>query len=218
MSRFKDMQDNVLANRFREGDRNQAKRWINVEYGYVWNENDLSFKHVSPFDTDGVLTVEAGVQDPTMPAAFAELESPLLDENGNEIVALEPDVFARLYRGVTDLGSPIHYTVIRRQIYLGPAPEADATYTLGYRRLLCHLNGAGAVVAGPMSDNDDQPMWHEEGHDEVLVAGARARGKRRAQDPTWQADDAERDALMDVLLSDYGIDTVVKATFPRDPL
>lgn len=219
-TRFKDIQDAVIANRFKEPERNpHVMRWITSEYAWLWHTNDLTFKQVTAMDpVDGVLAITANDQTPTMPAAFAEVTEGIYDENGTPLEPLSSDDFAAMYRGVTSTGPPTHYTVVNRQIYLGPAPWKTVSFSIGFRRKLAHLSGAGAVVAGPMTADDDQPMWTEVDHDEILIVGARIRGKKRAQDPTWMADQAERDDLLDALLADYATGGLVKAHYPRDPL
>lgn len=219
-NRFKDIQDAVIFNRFKEPERNpHVMRWITSEYAWLWHTNDLSFKQVSAMDAvNGLLPVVMNVQAPVMPAAFAEVTEGIYDEAGVPLEPKSSDEFATMYRGVTSTGPPRHYTIVNRQIYLGPTPWKTVTFTIGFRRKLAHLNGAGAVVAGPMVLDDDQPLWLEVDHDELLIAGARSRGKKRAQDPTWMADAAERDELLEGLIGDYDIGGLVKAHYPRDPL
>lgn len=217
MGRYKDIQDKVLLNRFREAQRTDVKAWINAEYAYLWNENDLSFQHVTAMDpTLGQLTVTAGDNTPTLPTELADVEG-LYDDQGSALVPLEPEMFERTYRGLTSRSQPVHFMVVNRTLYLGPTPADNATFTIGYKRILSHLDNGGAIVNGAMSADTDQPMWTVD-HDEVLVAGARVRGKKRAQDPTWQADLEERDELLAALLVAFSPSNLAKPVYPRDPL
>lgn len=214
--RYSGIQDRVILNRFREAQRGEVKKWVDAEYAYLWNFNDFSFKHVTAMESASALTVTASDNTPTLPTDFADAEG-LYNDRGDPLDPLEPEAFERFYRGLTSTGEPAHYTVVNRTLYLGPTPSRSATYNLAYRRKLAHLLANGTVTAGPMSNDDDQPMWTSD-HDEILVSGARMRGKIRAQDPTWQADEQERDAALAALLIDFAPSNVAKPTYARDPL
>lgn len=217
---FKAIVDAVLLNRFTENDRGEAQRWVTAEYQTIWNDNDFGFKHVSAMDPAyGTLAIVANQRTPAMPATFAELEE-LLDDRGTVLEPLSPQQFSRFYRGLTNTGRPECFTVVNRQIYLGPTPAAAATFFIGYRRLLSYLDttNGNAVVAGNMAADTDAPMWYPSGSSEVLIAGGRARGKRRRQDPTATADALERDELLDALIADFAPDNSAKAEYPRDRL
>ncbi len=212
----------VLANRFKPTDIGQAQRWVRAEYQYIWNAYDWSFKHVSAFDTAAQLTIEAGNNTPSLPADFADLAE-LYDDTGELLEPLTSSRFGERYRGDAingRRGSPEAYTIVGRTLYLGPTPDRDATFSLGYTRILSHIatSAGNSIVAGNMSDDSDAPLWYPSGSSEALIAGARARGKKRAQDATWQADTAERDELLDALLADFAPAATTKAEYGRDPL
>ncbi|MCR4339996.1 MAG: hypothetical protein NUW01_08930 [Gemmatimonadaceae bacterium] len=214
---FEELQDAVLFNRFKESMRTpHVKRWLTSEYSYVWHAADWQFKRVTAFETGAELTVTAGDNTPTMPAAFAETIS-LLNHNGDPLLQLDPRVFEANYRNPSaGRGEPEAFTVVNRQVYLAPTPLTARTFYLAHRRLLCHKADGSTVTSGKMNSNADTTMWGED-HDEVLVAGARARGKKREQDPTWQADEAERDQLLTLMIGDL-VAANVGSAYGRDTL
>ena len=213
---YQELQDAVIFNRFKEPMRTpHVKRWITSEYAYIWGVADWIFKRVSAFETGAELTITAGDNTPTMPAAFAEAIG-LLNHNGDPLTQLDPRTFEASYRDPgASRGEPEAFTVVNRIIYLGPTPSTARTFYLPHKRTLCHKADGTTVTAGKMDSNADTPLWGEE-HHEVLIAGARARGKKREQDPTWQADEDERDALLSVMMGDPIANNV--GSYGRDSL
>lgn len=207
----------MLFNRFKESMRTpHVKRFITSEYAYIWHRHDWIFKRVSALDSAANVSVTAGDSTPALPAAFGEALE-LLNHNGDPIMQLDPPTFEARYRDPgASRGEPEAFTVSNRVLYLGPTPSTARTFYLAHKRILCHLADGTTVTAGKMDSNADTPLWSEE-HHEVLIAGARARGKKREQDPTWQADEAERDELLTVMMGDL-IAPSVGSYAARDPL
>lgn len=202
---FLELQDAVIHGRFNTNLRTQIKRWITSEHEFVWNFAEWTFKRVTALEADAELAVTASDRTPTMPSAFAESLG-LLNDAGDPLEFLAPPVFERWYTNPdASEGPPQHFTVVNRRLYLGPTPSDSATFYLPHRRTEFHLDVNGDVMAGAMSVDTDTPAWGD-AHAEVLIAGARARGKKRQQDPTWQADEDERDRLLISMLADFSQD------------
>jgi hypothetical protein len=165
---YKQLQDECIALRFNEGNRASVKFWLNLRYAAVWNMADWHFKHVK----GASLAVTAGDNTPTMPTDFAKSEG-LFDQYGSPLDYLEPDCWREAYLYVPlSVGPAEAYTVIDREIWLGPTPSGTATYTLSYQRRLSHVDGpSGLIAAGVMVNDNDQPLWEAE-YDYLLVLEA----------------------------------------------
>lgn len=143
-----------------------VKRWVNLAEMELWNAADWVFKRVAASS----LPIVAGSRTPVMPTDFGKTRV-LVDNNGDELKYLDPQDWERAYAADTSTGPPHEFTVINRQIFVGPTPSASATFKHGYRRRYAHLNAASAVVAGTMALGDDVPLWDVEFH-YVLVPWA----------------------------------------------
>src|SRR6266540_755927 len=151
---FKNLQDEVILNRFQEGTRPSVKSWINVRYTAIWNAADWYFKHV----TASPWAITAGDDAPAMFSDFAEAEG-VFDQDGAALFYLPQKEFEDTYLGDSSIGTPEAYTVVNREIILGPTPGAARTFYLSYRRRLSHVDGpSGLAAAGVMVNDSDQPL------------------------------------------------------------
>lgn len=170
----------------------QVKRALNAAETAVWNAADWSFKRVPVAD----LAVTAGVA--AEPADFGKAMA-VYDPDGAPLCYLAADEFERRYRvGTVPVGEGSHFTVIDRQILVGPANTA--TYKLAYRRRVSHLNAAQAVVAGVMALDSDTPLWDVEHHYLLIPWAAVLLGNLEGQPGNEVV--AERDRLLAAMVEE----------------
>lgn len=199
---YKALQDAVLGRRFpAASQRENAKRWIDTAYADVWNALrgegrywtfELVFR--------STLTVTSGDSTPAMPADYGDTVN-LLDDEGNELARLSPEDFDREFHDLTETGTPYAFTVVDRQIHLGPTPDASVSFTHTYRRRLSHKADGSTVTAGPMNSDNDTPLWDD--HHSVLIPRATALGLQEINDPTWQPLQEEYERQLSRMKEDY---------------
>jgi hypothetical protein len=155
--------------RFKEGQREEVKKWLNDRYAEVWGLEDWTFrKAVAP------LAVTASDDTPVMPTDFG-IALQLWNETGAKVPYVDPDTFFLAHLSATaSLGNPSRFTVLNRQIYLDPTPGATSTWQVYYEKALTLLVGDAAVPLLPVE------------HHYMLVHGAEATGQVRVQDFTYQ--------------------------------
>lgn len=196
---FKALQDEVIALRFDDSRRASVKSWLNTRYAALWALEDWHFKHVK----GAALAITAGDATPTMPSDFAKSEG-LYDHNGDRLTYIDPDVYrdAYLNPNVSAADPPCDYAVIDRELWLGPAPSANRTFTLAYERRLSHIDGpSGLAAAGVMVNDSDQAIWEAE-YDYLLVLEAAMFGQQLLNDPTWTMLQPQRDELLEAMRRD----------------
>lgn len=191
----------VLGRRFPAASQStNATRWLASAYQDVWSASDWQFKRVSR----EALPVVAGSSSPTMPAAFADATS-LFDDAGDEVPRMGEETFESAYghdfadswRGTVEA-----FTVVNRQILLGPAPSSSSTFSLSYRRRMAHKQSDGiTVAAGFMNEETDYPIWDD--HHAILIPRAAAIGLQELSDPTWQIAQSEYERELERMLDDY---------------
>lgn len=194
---FKNLQDEIIALRFDESRRAQVKNWITTAYAKIWDADDWFFKHVQK----ATLSATIGDATPTMPSDFAKAEA-LFDATGEQLAYLDPIVWRDSYENQTGTGLPDAYTVIDREIYLGPLPNSNSTLTLSYvRRLVKIAATTGLVAVGNLSVDGDQPIWDAE-YDYVLVYEAAIIGGQLLGDTDWQSLVQGRDEIRAAMRED----------------
>lgn len=190
----------VLGRRFPAASQTtNAKRWLATAYEDVWAAEDWTFKRVSRAS----LAVVGGNNTPTMPTDFRDAID-LFDQYGNRLLWLSEEQFERAYADslvIGTTGGPAAYTVVDRQIQLGPIPDVSATYKLSYSRRLACRDVALAVKAGMMSVDTDYPLWSD--HHSVLIPRAQAIGLLELNDPTWQQSQDEFERQLARMKDDY---------------
>lgn len=192
----------ILGRRFPSSTQTtNARRWLNSAYLQVWSAHPWTFETVSLAN----LAVTVNNRTPTVPTDFADVLD-LYDDAGWPLVRMNERDYERAYASgivAAAAGQPAAFTVIDRQILLGPIPQASATYKLSYRRRLSHRDTALAVVAGAMSVDTDYPLWSD--HHAVLIPRAAAIGLAEINDPTWQLQQQEYERQLQLMVLDYGV-------------
>jgi hypothetical protein len=188
---FKNMQDEIIDLRFNETNRTRVKRWLNATEAKVWSAFEWPFKFVEAAS----LPIGSGDYTPDMtmlPGFFRVARGGFQDDLGNVLRYMAPDDFDENYRGTMNVesGRPRDFTVRNAQIYLGPTPDADYTYTISYERDLVHFNTNGDLIGGEMTADSDYPVWGSSFH-YLLVPGAMELGLVMVNDPTAMAVGAE---------------------------
>lgn len=183
-----------------------ARRWLAAAYSAVWDTADWTFKSV--YDED--LAVLAGNPRPTLPATFASVLG-LYDQKGNRLSSCQPEEFQDLYQSQTTAGTPQAYMVVDRRIVLGPTPSASATFSLSYRRRLCHRDANKNLIAGFFDDTETTsiPLWDD--HHYLLIPRAQIVGLKTLNDPSWPQLLDEYTTLMSGMVNDY-------LDYPPEPL
>ena len=166
---FKQLQDEVIALRFDESKRASIKSWLNLGYQRIWNLRDWTFKHAS-----SAVFVTSGDNSPPMPADFQKAIA-LYDSNGVELPYLSQQEWEQDFVYPTS-GKARAYTIIDRQIYLGPKLVNADTLSLSYKRRLAHVDPVNGVIGGVMVNDGDQPIWPAE-HDYALIFEAAVQGE-----------------------------------------
>lgn len=174
----------------------RAKEYVNAAETEVWNAADWVFKRPAPAN----LAIVGGSRTPTMAADFGKAVR-LYDDLGAQLSYLQPDEWERAYLPDTGTGRPCDYTVINRQVYVGPTPNASYTFKLAYKRRYAHLNNVAAVNAGVMSADTDTPLWDSEFH-YLLVPLAIVCGARLENDPAPQAYQEQADRLLASMIAE----------------
>ncbi len=180
--------------------------WVRAAYADIWQSSDWTFKHVFQeqwyTSTDGTSGGAATAQ-PKMPAVFAQVEN-LYDQNGCELQWFSPDDFAAAYTPAVS-GQPESFTVVNRQIILGPTPAGAYPFLISYRRRLCSRDSSGAVKNGFMSQNEDQPLWDD--HHYLIVLRAKMIGLRDRSDPTADDLQGEYSGLLEAMRAEYTLES-----------
>lgn len=182
---FKEIQDAVLADRFNESQRADAKNWINHRYWWIWSLEPWTFKHAQ-----GTGTVTAGSRTVTTPTSFLHAHA-VIDSDG---VGLRPISDPREFMTVfepDETGDPEIFTVIAGVVLVAPTPTAGETFTVLFDREYTQL----------VSDQDT-PLLPSGAHF-ALVHGGAAEGLKLQNDPTWQAFDEDFQASLTVLRQNY---------------
>ena len=197
---FKELQDECIRTRFKEGQRTSIRSWINLRYHVLWGLADWPWKRVGPAD----FAITAADTTPTMPSDF---DRPLLmyDDQGEQVQWLEPDEFdatylARELQGQS--GKPSGFKWVAGTITIGPIPDSNYTYKLVYERGMSYLASGGAETTGSLTADNDQPIWDTQYH-YVLVPGAIATGLRLENDPTYEQMEEEFQTIIQSMRDHY---------------
>jgi len=191
---YKQLQDEVIALRFDESKRASVKSWLNIGYQRIWNHRDWTFKHAST-----VLTLAAGDNAPPMPLDFARAVG-LYDSQGYELPYLSQLEWEQNFLYATS-GKAQAWTVIDRQIYIGPKLDNADTLSLSYKRRLSIVNTTSGVIGGALQLDTDQPIWPAE-HDYALIFEAALTGARLLDDLGAPDIQAQRDDALRAMAND----------------
>jgi hypothetical protein len=197
---FEEIQDEIIAIRFRESQRTSVKHWINLRYQMIWAIADWPFKFMGPVN----LTVTSGDATPTLPSDFHR-PIDILDDAGFPLSWLEAKDFDRAYEGYTLQGVtaiPDSFKWVDDVITLYPTPDANYTFRLTYERRITHNHLGSTPTVGLMSDDSDTPLWDAE-HHYLLVPAALSLGLRLENDPTYPAVEEDFQSALQLMREHY---------------
>lgn len=197
---FQDIFNEVMEARFKASQTTSIKRWINLREAQIWTAAEWPWKIV----TGTSLAVTSGDSTPTPPS---DIQTPLAVYNdyGYRIEFLPQVEFNEIYipRDVSNTtGRPETFTWNNGVLTLGDVPQQSYTYTIDYLRSLSHFNDAGVVTEGPMSLDDDYPIFGSEWH-EILTLGALSTGLKVENDPTWESLEQEFGFMLGLMKEHY---------------
>jgi hypothetical protein len=179
-------------------------QWLAAAYADIWNAHPWTFKRITGYPlyttADG-LSTGLVTATPLMPATFGRVLA-LFDQDGAELEEFAPHEFEHTFTQFTAMGQPEAYTVVNRQIILGPPPNAAYPYRLSFRRRLATRNSAGTVQSGFYIADTDIPLWDD--HSYLLVIRAKLIGLRDRSDPTATDLEGEYVRLLDAMREEYG--------------
>lgn len=197
---YVDIQNEIISLRFDESRRDQVKNWIKIRYAALWAQADWNFRDVM----DASLPIVAGSNTPVMPSDLSSVEA-IVDNYGQALGYLEPMAWRDTFlSSSTVTGTPIAYTMIAGQAYLGPTPQSSATFLISYDRRVSRLVG-GVVTSGNFSGDSDKPIWSTTGFEEydyLLVLDAMMLGQQVLNDPTAYTLQGQRDELFQAMKGD----------------
>lgn len=189
---FEELQSEIISMRFTEAQRGFVKNWINNRYQLIWAAEDWRFKtnvrYTTPIANPGQFQLTSLPTDISKVRALHYEKSPV----SPALPAISPREFAERYeQSDTIIGEPEAYTVrfgtgsgsIGPEIWVGPTPASLYEFVLYYDRRLAKKRSV-SIVAGPMEQDDDEPLWPTEWH-HILVPAAMALGLKLEQDPGW---------------------------------
>lgn len=187
---FKQIVDAVISDRFAEGQRANAKNWVNHRLWWLWTLEQWRFKRA----TDDV-TVTSGSQTVTsLPTDMGRVIS-LVNAEGAPLRPIEDyrDFYSLYYDTVSpSSGKPEAFTVVGSSILVGPqSDETSSAYKLLYHREFTELSADSDVPAIPT------------GAHFALVHGGAAEGLKLQNDPTWQSFEDDFQATIQILRSEY---------------
>lgn len=193
---FKEMQDDLVNQRFGENKRDQTKTWLNTRMGMIWAMAEWPFKktdrETAAVDASGVVT---------MPSTFRRMNWMETADEGRIFYQTPAEFRATWGAGNADSGSaPVNYTVLNGVAYV--RPHGASSVYIAYDRKMCHLANGTTLTAGIMDSDNDEPVWDEEFH-HVLVSGAMSTGLKIENDPTWESLEAEFGMIVAWMREEY---------------
>jgi hypothetical protein len=192
---FEEMATEMVVDRFGINKRSRCERWLNHRMAMVWAHAEWPFKkaerEVAAVDADGELT---------MPSTFRRMLA-VEGSDENWISYVNPAEFRAMYSfdNTESSSHPTVYTVSNGTAFV--RPKGTSEVRIAYERRMCHL-ASGLYVAGPMDDDDDEPVWDSEFH-YLLVAGATATGLKTENDPTWESLEGEYQMGLAAMKEEY---------------
>lgn len=184
---FKAIVDAVLAGRFKESQRADAKNWVNFRLAWIYDLEQWTF-------TQGAADVAVTAGSKTvsgLPADFASAIG-LFRADGAELAPLDWHDYEQRYRSA-DAGAPEAFTVFGAgattpTVLVGPpSNETSSVYRLLYEKRATLLVADGDVPGIP------------EEHHFGLVHGGRSEGMKLQNDPTWQSVEQDFLATIDTM-------------------
>jgi hypothetical protein len=174
---FKELQDEVIASRFREAQRPRVKRWVNWRYQWVnsvanwpWMEpivETVAFTDPLTLDSDVVRVLHVHDVDNDVELRYVNLTD-----------------WRRLYADSDTGTQPSTYTLDAStggatRLLLGPPSSVT-----GSLQVIFHARPPA------LEDDLDEPQWPENWHF-LITLGAISTGLKIENDPTWEALETE---------------------------
>lgn len=182
---FLELQNEVIATRFRDGQRDHVKRWINFRYQWVNALADWPWlapmsetvTYTSPLDLDSDVIRVLNVHD---------------TDNDSELKYMALIDFRRYYSDSDTGSTPETYTLDAStsggmRLMLGPPDSATGSLEVIFQARPAEL-----------SDDAESPVWPTAYHF-ALVLGATSTGLKIENDPTWEALETEFLAAIDTM-------------------
>lgn len=187
---FKEVVEAVLADRFNENRRADAKGWVNFRQAWVWSLEEWTFRQA----TDDV-TVTSGSQLVSGVAADFLTALALFSSDGTPLFPVldHREFYAEYFNNVTPVtDTPEAFTVLGGSILVGPTSNVSAAdYKLIYERGPTELVDDGAISTIP------------EAFHMMLVHGGASEGLKLQNDPTWESYEQDFTAAIEVMRQDY---------------
>lgn len=178
---FKQLQDDVLLNKFDESMRPSVKNWINYRYGRVWASEDWTFKYA-------LVTYNVALGATTIPLGTIQHPVALWDTSISPsyipMAGSRPETFYNT--ASTAASTPVGFTVVGTNIILNQPVSQARNYQV-----------FGELAFTALSADADVPLIPSEFH-LMLSHGAAAEGLKDRNDPFWQ----DKDAAFQVGLED----------------
>jgi hypothetical protein len=184
---FAEIVTEITSIRFNGNYTASAKTWVNLNYGYVWNAADWTFKS----GTDPVGTTTGSPILTGLPTDFGKVQY-LYTDTGIPLSYMTPMEYEAQFYSSTSTGTPTNYTVINGVVLLGPTPNATSgTYLLVYSK------GFTALVA-----DADVPALPVEYH-YILVHGGLRTGLVTQNDFTYAQQQEQFQMLLQSMTDTY---------------
>lgn len=196
MAEFVDLQNDTILNAFKEADRAQVKKWVNLAAASLWIAEEWTFRYAE----DSVVLTAASTALTEIADDYG-IALGLWNSDGDQLTRVSRPDWNSLFHGSTETGTPWAYTLLDGAIKVGPIPDAADTLLLHYQRAYGHLSGS-TFVAGAMDSDGDVPASPDDFH-YVIVHWARMVGKALRSDPTAKLEEALRDEGLEAMRRTY---------------
>lgn len=187
---FKQLQDAVKADRFRESQRGDIMDWLNYRYAWLWDAAEWTFKRAK---TTVTVTANSSTVS-NLPADLGTVRKLRLSD-GTRINYMDPDDFDDLYFGQTATDKPQYFTIVDGDLSVGPISSVTDTG--------CGLFYDKSITL--MAADSDTPAFPAEMHF-ALVHGASAEGLKLQNDFTWQAFEQDWSAAIQTMKAKFLLD------------
>lgn len=184
---FKEIQDEVIASRFRENQRPRVVRWINWRYQWVNALADW------PWVTPVSITVPVPFTTFEFPDSYIRILNVHDVDNDTDLAYVPAHEFRRMYLDSDTGTTPETYTLesgasgFDTIFEFGPPSSTTGSLEILYEARPPELDGDTEV-----------PLWPIAYHYN-LVLGATATGLKLENDPTWEALETEFLAAVEVM-------------------
>lgn len=190
---FRELQDAVIGTRFKEGQRSQVKRWLNIRHAWLMQQSDWPWLH--RFTT---LAFPAGTREVDCPENWVRTLKVVDAASGQTLKFLPYEQFFSFREAIEGpSGSPSYFTLRRESDFTIPTLLVDKTPASDLSLGVTALRFVGDMVA-----DSDEPALPEP-HHYMLVPGAVSTGLKLENDPTWRDLEDEFTAFFMALRDTY---------------